>query len=156
MLLKIIKETLHAIGINKKIVKNFSKICIALFLLCSCGNSEETITKSDNKIVDSTNEEGNDCIKLNVSDDTEENFRITILDVGQGDAAFIECNNEYMFIDGGPVSASSIVYSFLENREIKYIDYIINTHPDDDHVGGLAAVLNYAKAGIIYAPYMKD
>ena len=55
-------------------------------------------------------------------------------------------------IDGGNPSYSSFLYSYLEKRDIKYIDYIVCTHEHEDHVGGLAGALNYASVGLAYAP----
>ena len=57
-----------------------------------------------------------------------------------------------MLIDGGNPSYSSFLYSYLEKRDIKYIDYIVCIHEHEDHVGGLAGVLNYASVGLAYAP----
>ena len=57
------------------------------------------------------------------------------------------CDGKAMLIDGGNKSASSMIYSFLKSHEINYLDYIIASHPDADHVGGLAGALNYASVG---------
>ncbi|MBR2660518.1 MAG: MBL fold metallo-hydrolase [Clostridia bacterium] len=75
------------------------------------------------------------------------------LDVGQGDCTVIVCDGECMVIDGGPVGSSQFVYSFLrEQPGLEYIDYVIATHPHEDHVGGLTAVLNAAPADLILSP----
>ena len=84
--------------------------------------------------------------------DPNSSFWIEYIDVGQGDSALIQCDGHYMMIDGGPSSASSIVYTILKNKEIKSLDYMIATHPDADHIGGLSGALNYAKVGICYSP----
>lgn len=69
---------------------------------------------------------------------------VSYLNVGQGDAAVIQCGGQTMMIDGGAPSASQYVYSWLQNHGITHIDYMIGTHPDADHVGGLAAALQVA------------
>lgn len=83
-------------------------------------------------------------------------FEILFIDVGQGDSILVSCDNKYMLIDGGPSNASSVIYTILKEREITYLDYIINTHPDEDHVGGLSGALNYAKVGKVFSPYKKE
>lgn len=77
-------------------------------------------------------------------------FWIEYVDVGQGDCAIIQCDGHYMMIDGGPSDASSTVYTILKNKGIKSIDYMIATHPDADHIGGLSGALNYASIGKCY------
>lgn len=77
-------------------------------------------------------------------------FWIEYIDVGQGDASLIQCDGEYMLIDGGSSSSSSLIYTILKNKEINNLKYIIGTHGDADHIGGLAGALNYAKVGDAY------
>ena len=77
-------------------------------------------------------------------------FEIYFLDVGQGDAAYILCDGKAMLIDGGPSSESDLIYSFLKSHGVTHLDYIVATHPDADHVGGLAGALNYATVGTAY------
>lgn len=77
---------------------------------------------------------------------TEGTLELHIIDVGQGDAALLLCNGHAMLIDGGSSKSSSRVYTYLMKHEIRMLDYIVATHPHDDHVGGLAGALNAAKA----------
>lgn len=65
----------------------------------------------------------------------------TFLDVGQGDCCIICCDGETMIVDGGPPNASSRVYSWLKGHGIETIDYLVATHADTDHTGGLSAAL---------------
>lgn len=71
---------------------------------------------------------------------------IYFLDVGQGDCAIIECDGDAMIIDGGLPGQSSKVYSFIRN-DLHYNQflYVVATHPDNDHIGGLPAVFNAVK-----------
>jgi len=83
-------------------------------------------------------------------------FVVYFLDVGQGDAAFVICDGETMLIDGGSPSSSNLIYSFLERNGIEHLDYIVNSHPHDDHIGGLSGALNYVSSvGIAIAPDVK-
>ena len=73
---------------------------------------------------------------------------VYFLDVGQGDCAIIECDGDAMIIDGGLPGQSSKVYSFIKN-DLHYNQflYVVATHPDNDHIGGLPAVFNAVKDG---------
>lgn len=68
---------------------------------------------------------------------------VAFLDVGQGDAVFIEApNGNQVLIDGGPnrsvLKALSEVMPFYDRS----IDMVVATHPDKDHIGGLPAVFD--------------
>lgn len=88
--------------------------------------------------------------EVNAADASD--FWVEFIDVGQGDCSLIQCDGHYMMIDGGPSKASSIVYTILKNKEIKSIDLMIATHPDEDHIGGLSGALNYASVGTVLSP----
>lgn len=80
-------------------------------------------------------------------------FEIHFIDVGQADAAVIICDNEVLMIDGGNSEDSDLIYSYLKNTlKLSHIDYMIATHPHEDHIGGLSAALNACSVGIIYSP----
>jgi competence protein ComEC len=79
-------------------------------------------------------------------------LRVTFLDVGQGEATVIEGpTGTVTVIDGGGVPGtderlggdpgSRVVVPFLRARGISTVDWIVPTHPDDDHVQGLLAVV---------------
>jgi len=76
---------------------------------------------------------------------------VHFLNVGQGDCVLIVCDGEAMLIDGGPSSASQMVYSYIRQR-VEELDVVIATHPHDDHIGGLSAALNAVPVGVIYSP----
>ena len=77
----------------------------------------------------------------------EGQVRVTFLDVGQGDSTVIELPaGTVTLIDGGATYerfdvGRSVVAPFLWNRGIRRIDHVIGTHPQLDHVGGLAWIL---------------
>lgn len=78
-----------------------------------------------------------------------EHFRVTFLDVGQGDSAVVELpDGQVLLIDGGATyerfdMGRGVVAPFLWNRGIRTIDHVIGTHPQLDHVGGLAWVVRH-------------
>ena len=78
-----------------------------------------------------------------------DHFRVTFLDVGQGDSAVVELpDGQVVLIDGGAAyerfdMGRGVVAPFLWNRGIHAIDHVIGTHPQLDHVGGLAWVVRH-------------
>lgn len=83
-------------------------------------------------------------------------FEIYYLDVGQGDAACVLCDGHAMLIDGGSSSRSDFIYSFLRSHQITHLDCMVASHPDSDHIGGLAGALNYATVGTFYCTVTED
>ena len=77
---------------------------------------------------------------------------VSWLDVGQGDAAVIQCGGQSMLIDGGKPEKSSYIYAWLQQHGLSHLDVIVATHVDADHIGGLSGALNYASVGTAYCP----
>ncbi|MCF0133527.1 MAG: MBL fold metallo-hydrolase [Blautia sp.] len=71
-------------------------------------------------------------------------FSIQFIDVGQGDSALVECDGQYMLIDGGPVAAGDKVYQVLEDKGIQHLNILAISHLHEDHIGGLIKALSYA------------
>lgn len=69
---------------------------------------------------------------------------VHFIDVGQADAILVECDGENMLVDGGNGADSSLIYAYLKRHRIRRIKYLVNSHPHEDHVGGLPGALNYA------------
>ncbi len=66
---------------------------------------------------------------------------VAFIDVGQGDAIFIETpDDKHVLIDAGPSSATSTVVSHIDTEAVTIIDVFILTHPDADHIGGASGV----------------
>ena len=83
-----------------------------------------------------------------VSSDTT--FEVRFLDIGQGDSALVRCGNETMLIDGGKVKNNQKLVARLKELNVDHLDAVICSHPDEDHCGGLAAVLSTTKADSFY------
>lgn len=67
---------------------------------------------------------------------------VHFIDVGQGDSILLQSpNGKTMLIDGGAKFAGSNVVNYLQAQGIQRLDYVVATHPDADHIGGLIDVL---------------
>ena len=75
-------------------------------------------------------------------------FTVKFLDVGEGDASLIVCDDHAMLIDGGESSKSQYIYTILKEEGIDHLDYIVSTHPDADHIGGLSAAMSFASVDV--------
>jgi competence protein ComEC len=79
-----------------------------------------------------------------------DNLTVHFIDVGQGDSILIESPSKNVLIDGG--SRDSGVLGYLQENDIVHLDLVIGTHPHDDHIGGLIAVLGSIPVTEIYDP----
>jgi len=78
---------------------------------------------------------------------------VHFIDVGQGDSQFLQLpNGQTMLIDAGTNEKASEVVSYLNRLGVKTIDYLIATHPHEDHIGGMDEVINHFEIGNIYMP----
>ena len=75
-------------------------------------------------------------------------FSIHFIDVGQADAALIECDGRYMLIDGGNKGDSDVLYTVLKNAGVQKLDIVVGTHAHEDHIGGLPGAFSYTTADL--------
>lgn len=74
---------------------------------------------------------------------------IDFLDVGTGDSIFLRTpGGTTLLVDGGDTSTYTdagerVVAPFLHAHGIRRLDYVVVTHPDRDHIGGLFFVLDH-------------
>ena len=77
-------------------------------------------------------------------------LRVTFLDVGQGDSALVEAPGGAVLVDEGPPEAD--VAGQLRAMGLRALTAIVLTHPQRDHIGGAAAVLDDLRVGEVEDP----
>lgn len=80
------------------------------------------------------------------------NLQIHFIDVGQADSILIKQDNNYMLIDGGNNEDGDMLVKYLKEQGVEKLDYIIATHPHEDHIGGLDDVLNEFDTDLVLMP----
>ncbi len=81
-----------------------------------------------------------------------EGLTIHFIDVGQADGALLECDGEFMVIDGGDIESGQLMVSYLQQQGVEELSAVVCSHAHADHVGGLPSVLAVFPTKAVYAP----
>lgn len=80
-------------------------------------------------------------------------LQVHFFDVGQGDATLIITPDEKtILIDAGPNSKQDQLLGYLDALGVDRLDFLIFTHPHEDHIGGGDVVVQTRDVGRILMP----
>lgn len=77
---------------------------------------------------------------------------LTMIDVGQADGFYLEQNGKTAVIDCGTVSTGKDMVDYLKAQGVTRLDYVIGTHPHEDHMGGMYDIITNFEVGTIVIP----
>lgn len=96
----------------------------------------------------------------NAVQNVEGEAKIWYLDVGQADSMLLQLPNgnewEYVLIDAGTGQTEEALVSWLQEQGVTDITAVIATHPHEDHIGGMDAVLEAIPVESLYMPEVKE
>ena len=133
---------------NTKLRRCLALLCLALLLIAGCGAAPAAAASpvpsaSPAQTAPSPESE-------NLPDGSS--FSVHFIDVGQADAALVECDGHYMLIDGGNRGDSDVIYTVLKKAGADKLDMVVATHAHEDHIGGLPGAFSYATAELSLCP----
>ena len=111
-----------------------------------------TLSPADSPQQGSTAPSQSDASAPSATAQSSTNVTIKFIDVGQGEAILIALPEKTMLIDAGPTGSAPKIAQVLQELGRNKIDYLVATHPDEDHIGGMADVISNTQIGTIYAP----
>ncbi|WP_269205639.1 ComEC/Rec2 family competence protein [Clostridium botulinum] len=79
-------------------------------------------------------------------------LKVHYIDVGQADSILVEQDKHFMLIDAGNNEDDKLVVDYLQKQGVKKLDYVIGTHPHEDHIGGLDKVIDNFDVGTLLMP----
>lgn len=78
-------------------------------------------------------------------------LRYYAVDVGQGDCSlFVLPDGQNIVIDAGPAANAQQMVDYLKTCGVKKIDLLVATHPHEDHIGGMEALIANFKIGKVW------
>lgn len=109
--------------------------------------SSEIATAQGYQVVETqtTGQNLNENVPESASQDIDQTalapLEVHFLDVGQGDSTLVVCGEDAMLIDAGDNSQGTKIQNYLQKQEVEALKYVICTHPDEDHIGGMDVIL---------------
>ena len=79
--------------------------------------------------------------KKTTNSSTNKNLKVHFLSIGQADSILIQQANKNILIDGGYHISSRPILRYLKRYNVEKLDYLIVTHPHNDHIGGLPRII---------------
>lgn len=113
-------------------------------------NSEINVTNPEN-LKDVTIKTSKEITSDFMSDD-QTSLKVYFFDVGQADSMLIQNNGENMLIDAGNNEDGEMLVNNLKTLGVEKIDYLVGTHPHEDHIGGMDDIINNFSIGKIFMP----
>ena len=139
---------------KRKTKNNIYKLIIIVVIIIGAIFSKDYLNydKNDEAINNLNSKSSVTTSEENPLINVDGNLQIHFIDVGQADSILIKQDNNYMLIDGGNNEDGDMLVKYLKEQGVEKLDYIIATHPHEDHIGGLDDVLNEFDTDLVLMP----
>lgn len=124
------------------VLKRFFFHLSLCLLLSACGTEAQETSRGPAAVSES----------VSGSDSALSELQVHFIDVGQGDSTLILCAGEALLIDAGDNGKGTAIQLYLQKQDVEALTYVIGTHPDSDHIGGLDVILTKFDCGTVILP----
>ena len=162
---KFVKKMSSVPPIVRQVAAGLVCAMLSLMLMAGLGNASSNTTNDTTVQTTQTQKEKKGDKNKKKSDDkaatvsvaepdsaTLTDLVVRFVDVGQGDATIIEFPDSKTMLIDTPTGKSDVVKSTLRTDGRSTIDWLVATHPDADHIGGLDGIISSMDIGSIWAP----
>ncbi|ACV62901.1 beta-lactamase domain protein [Desulfofarcimen acetoxidans DSM 771] len=125
---------------NKR--KIFWPVLLVLLIIISAGCSRS-----------SNNLRNTDTEKAVLQPDLGKQVKVHFIDVGQADSILLQIpGGQNILVDAGNNEDGPLVVEYLREQGVQKIDYLVATHPHEDHIGGMDNVIKNFEIGKVFMP----
>ena len=83
----------------------------------------------------------------------DDGMKVHFLNVGQADSTLITCGDHAMLIDAGKNDDKEPILNYIQNKAgLTHLDYMIGTHPHEDHIGSMDSVIEAVSVDTVMLP----
>ena len=122
-------------------------LMLATFILSGCGGQAKDEPKDEPRA------EVKD--EASSAQDVKGDLKISMLNVGQGDAILVQTGKQTVLIDTSDTDERELLVKELEKLSVTKIDKLILTHPHADHIGNAKVLINPSKKELTANPYLE-
>ena len=83
---------------------------------------------------------------------TLDGLEVYYIDVGQADSVLIRTTGENMLIDAGNNEDGNTLVNYFKSLDITKFNYVVGTHPHEDHIGGLDNIIKNFDIDTFFIP----
>lgn len=162
---KFVKKMSSVPPIVRQVAAGFVCAMLSLTLMAGLGNASSSTTNDTSvqttqaqkeKKAEKTKKKSDDkaatVTKAEPDPATLTDLVVRFVDVGQGDATILEFPDGKTMLIDTPTGKSEVVKSTLRADGRSTIDWLVATHPDADHIGGLDGIISSMDIGSVWAP----
>ena len=124
-------------------------LLLATMIFSGCGGQAKDEPKEE------TQAAAKEDTQAEAAQDVKGDLKISVLDVGQGDAILVQTGKQNVLIDTSDTDERDLLVRELEKFSVTKIDKLILTHPHADHIGSAKALINPSKKELNANPYLE-
>jgi len=128
-------------------------LMLATFILSGCGGQAKDEAKNESQAKSETKTETK--TQAEAAQTVNGDLKISMLNVGQGDAILIQTKKQTVLIDTSDTDERELLVNELEKLNVTKIDKLILTHPHADHIGSAKVLINPSSKELKANPYLE-